>query len=98
MEEVAASSDRRHSGPRRVPLSTLADLVRTVALDVDPRLEVVGVTNTEGGEAYAEVVIRLMDCDGEPCRLTVGIDRLLDRGALALSLGEQLREYLVRAS
>ena len=97
-EELSSSNERRRPGPRRVPLETLTDLVREIALEIDPRLELLGVTNSEGGEGYAELMIRMKDCANDPCRITIGVDRTLDRTALEQSLDKPLRDYLARSS
>ena len=81
-----------------MPLDTLTDLVREFALEIDPRLELIGVTNSEGGEGYAELMMRLKGCAVDPCRVTIGVDRTLDRTAMERSLDKPLRDYLARAS
>ena len=97
-EELSSPHERRRPGPRRVPLDTLGELVREIAADIDPRLDLVGVTNSEGGGGYAELTIRMKDCDCDPCRVTIGVDRTLDRTALERSLDKPLRDYLARAA
>ena len=92
------ASDRRRPGTRRVPLDMLTALVREIAAEIDPRLDVVGVTDAGGGEGYVEMLVRMTECDREPCRVTIGVDRTLDRTALEQSLDKPLRAYLAKAA
>lgn len=96
-EELSSPLERRRPGPRRVPLDTLTGLVREIALEIDPRLDLLAVRG-DGGEGYVELLIQMTACDHEPCRVTIGVDRTLDRTALERSLDKPLRDYLARAA
>ena len=78
---------------------SLAD-VRRIAQDVvtalDANLRVVGVSRSEGGSAYTEVVVLDANCTEEPCRLVIGGDRTKSESAFRASIHQQLREQMDR--
>ena len=58
-------------------LLTLADVQR-IATEVAAREShdlSVAVTRSEGESAYAELIVTLMGCAAEPCRILIGVDR-----------------------
>jgi hypothetical protein len=73
---------------------TVADVKRvaheTVEQDV-PGYEVVGVHVTERDADYTEVIVRVVDCDREPCVVTVGVFRGAAEAALRNELAGKLR-------
>ena len=74
--------------------------VRRIAQDVvtaqDPNLNVVGVSRSEGGSAYIEVVVIDAKCAEEPCRLVIGGDRRKSESASRAAMQQQLQEQLER--
>ena len=90
--------DRRQAGPTKVDarlsLKKLAELARAIAGEIDPGLEVIGVTGGKSGSAYVEILLRLHGCDFEPCRISLGADRTQTRQELEQALRESMRAYL----
>jgi hypothetical protein len=78
----------------KLSVPTVAEISRSVALEHDPNLEVIGVVLTEGAKDRAEVVVRIRGCHPEPCRLMVNVDRQLTRDEFTAQLGAELRSAL----
>jgi hypothetical protein len=70
--------------------------VEAIAQDLDSRLTVLGVVS--GKANYVEILLGIRGCDEEPCRVTVGVDRLasLDdmRAAIRKSTQHHLRHHV----
>ena len=73
---------------------TVADVQRvaheTVQQDA-PGYEVVGVHVTERDGDYTEVIVRVVDCDREPCVVTVGVFRGAAEATLRNELAGKLK-------
>ena len=72
--------------------------VRRIAGDVaskeSPALEVIAATISQGGSAYAELVIALHDCPEDPCRVVIGTDRRREEPELRHAIGLRMRQFL----
>lgn len=76
-----------------VALDVIADISRSVAAEFSPAFTVVGVASTAGGSDQVEVLITIVGCHKEPCRLLIHLNRA-DRSALELELRAKLRDAL----
>ena len=98
IEAERRSQERRHAGPTKVEarlsLKKLAEVARAIAVEIDPGLEVIGVTGGKSGSAYVEILLRLHECDFEPCRISLGADRTQTRQDLEQALRESMRGHL----
>ena len=56
-----------------------------------PDYEVVGVKVNDSDGDYTEVILRVVDCDHQPCVVTVGVFRDADEGALRKAITEKLQ-------
>jgi hypothetical protein len=56
-------------------VETVARVAREVVRQDAPGLEVVGVKLNDRDADYTEVIVRILDCDHEPCVVTVGLFR-----------------------
>lgn len=76
---------------------TLLD-ARRIADDVlskeHPRLELVGVTPSEGGSRYTEVIVRIRGCHAEPCHVIIGVDRDASEAAFRQELDRRVRQHV----
>jgi hypothetical protein len=75
-----------------VTVQKLISLSETIARDVDPRLEVAGVTSADADAARAEVLVTIRGCHRDPCSLLLNLDR---RDVRAVE--HELREKLTAA-
>jgi hypothetical protein len=73
-------------------IDTVTTLSREVAAEYDSRLEIIGVTSTDGESSRVEVFVTLRGCHQEPCVLMVNLSR---QGHEAFE--RDLRETLRRA-
>ena len=65
-----------------------------VARDEAGVLEVTGVTRGAGGSDYAEVLMRVRNCDGPPCRVVVGAFRDASESAVRRQLVDEVRKRI----
>ena len=75
----------------------IADVTR-IATDaagkLSPRLRVIGVTSGARDGDYAEVVIDIVECRREPCRLSLGVFRNTSEMRLHDEISRKLRTRL----
>ena len=79
--DVDAAGQERRRAPRRVvaaravrlSLDAVRRAAETVAQELDARLTVLGIL--KAGSSYVEILLEIQDCDAEPCRWTVRMDR-----------------------
>jgi hypothetical protein len=74
---------------------SLADVTRVANEAVKqgaPGYEVVGVTVNDGHGDYVEVLIRVLDCERQPCMVSVGIFRDVGETALRKEITEKLKQ------
>ncbi len=73
---------------------SVADITRVakeaVAAEL-PGYEVVGVTGHDRDGEYAEVLIRVLDCQQQPCLIEVGIFRDADETGLRREITEKVK-------
>ena len=75
---------------------TLADVQR-IATEVAARESQdlsVAVTRSEGESAYAELIVTLMGCAAEPCRILIGVDRDMTDSQFRVAVRDALRQHL----
>ena len=78
---VGTTDQERRRAPRRVvtaramrlSLDVVKRAAETVAQEVDARLTVLGIL--KAGSSYVEVLLEMHECDAEPCRLAVRVNR-----------------------
>jgi hypothetical protein len=78
----------------RLSIDELTSLMNEIAREVDPTVEVMGILGAQHDTSYVEVLIGISDCDVEPCRIMVGVDRNMSRGALRAALRQPILAYL----
>lgn len=71
-------------------MDEIAAISRSVALEHGRALQVAGVTSTEGGSDRVEILVTLMGCHQDPCRIIVNVSRA-DRVVLESELRAVLR-------
>ena len=54
----------------------------------------VAVTRSEGESAYAELIVSLMGCAAEPCRILIGVDRDMTEPQFRVAVQDGLRQHL----
>jgi len=73
------------------------DDARRIATEVvaaaDSSLRVVGAA-TEGGSNYTEIMISVVNCHAEPCRLSIGVERNMSEAAFREAVGDQVRRHI----
>ena len=74
-------------------LDRVTEISRDVAAGVDRRLNVVGVTATEGGGDRAELFVTISGCHAEPCIHLLNVSRA-EPGALERDVRTQLQHAL----
>lgn len=77
-------------------LLTLADVQR-IATEVATweRADLsVAVTRAEGESAYAELIVTLLGCAVEPCRILIGVDRDMTESQFRVAVHDDLRQHL----
>jgi hypothetical protein len=57
--------------------------------------EVVGVTPVGHDGGYAEVLMSVMECSVEPCRLVVGVERASTADMVRRKVSDALKEHAV---
>jgi len=75
-----------------ISLDRVTEISREVAAGVDQRLQLVGVTSTEGGGDRVELLITMSGCHVEPCMHLLNVSR-----AEADVLEREVREKLQTA-
>jgi hypothetical protein len=55
--------------------------------------EVVGVTPVGHDGGYAEVLLSVMECSAEPCRMVVGVERTATAEVVRQMVTDALREH-----
>ena len=72
--------------------------VRRIATEVveatDSSLRVVGATTSDGGSNYTEIMVSIVNCHAEPCRLSIGVARDVSEAAFREAVVEQLRRHI----
>jgi hypothetical protein len=80
----------------RLSLDAVRRAAETVAQELDARLTVLGIL--KAGSRYVEILLEIQDCDAEPCRWAVRMDRHVRvdgaRSVLQKSIEAQLRRRL----
>lgn len=56
-------------------------------------LRVVGAA-TQGGSNYTEIMVSVVNCHAEPCRLSIGVERDMSEAAFRKAVGDQVRRHL----
>ena len=73
------------------------DDARRIATEVvaatDSSLRVVGAA-TEGGSNYTEIMISVVNCHAEPCRISIGVGRDVSEAAFREAVGDQVRRHI----
>ena len=64
--------------------------IATEVADQTPWLEVLGVVGAAGGSGHVELLISLLDCPVEPCRLLLSLNRAVSPDALRKEIAEKL--------
>jgi hypothetical protein len=77
-------------------LQDLARIVSEAARAENIPVNVIGVTRGEGSVEYAEVILTLLDCDMEPCNVSLGLRRSLSEPALRSEVARKLQHRLSR--
>lgn len=71
---------------------------RRIATEVveatDSSLRVVGAATAAGGSNYTEIILSVVNCHAEPCRLSIGVERDVSEAAFREAVGEQLRRHI----
>jgi hypothetical protein len=79
-----------------MPLS-LED-VRRIADEVirqeNPAMKVVAATTAEGGSDYTEIIVTVLGCHTEPCRLMLGMNRQVSEPVFRRAVAEKFRQHL----
>lgn len=57
-------------------------------------LEVLGVTTSEGGSRYTEVIMRIRGCHAEPCQVVIGVDRDVSESTFREEVVKRVRQHL----
>jgi len=70
----------------------MTTISREVASQIDDRIEVLGITSTEGGTDRVELLVTIAGCHQEPCTVLVNINR-----ADPVRFEHELREKLRHA-
>src|SRR5262245_14964229 len=78
----------------RLSIHELTRMVSQVATEVAPTVEVLGIVGTQNDSSYVEVLLGLRDCDVQPCRIMVGLDRHMSRDDLRAALRQPILAYL----
>jgi hypothetical protein len=76
-----------------INLDRVTEISREVAADVDRRLNVVGVTSTEGGGDRVELLVTMSGCHVEPCMHLLNVSRAAE-GALEREVRAKLTTAL----
>lgn len=79
-----------------VTLKALRRVATEMARQENPDFQVIGVRRSEGGDGYAEVIVMVRDCDHDPCRMVIGVDRTQPEPAIRLQLAEMFRQQAYR--
>jgi hypothetical protein len=72
-------------------VETVVRVAEAVVRHDAPGYEIVGVKLNDRDADYTEVIVRVIDCDREPCVVTVGVFRGAAEAALRKELGDSLR-------
>lgn len=78
----------------RLALQDVTTIAREVVAAEHPALEVIGTLNGGVENSYAEVVLTLLGCHREPCRIVLGVDRNLSPTEARSVLAKQIEEHL----
>jgi hypothetical protein len=57
-------------------ITSLTDISRGVAAEIDPRLRVIGVASTDGDSGRAELFVTIEGCHDDPCVVMVNVTRV----------------------
>lgn len=80
----------------RLSMLEITELTADLAQELDPGLQVLGVTGAGGGCSYVEILIGDRRCAREPCRILIGVDRAVTAVDFVETLRQELRDYLAR--
>jgi hypothetical protein len=78
----------------RLSINELTSMVSEVATEVAPSVEVLGILGAQHDTSYVEVLLGVRECDVEPCRIMVGLDRNMSRDDLRAALRQPILAYL----
>jgi hypothetical protein len=70
--------------------------VENIAKEIDVRLTVVGVVGGKARSNYVEVLLGIEGCEDEPCRVTIGVNRLASPDEIRSAIRKPLEAYLRR--
>ena len=73
-------------------LDEVRKAAETVAQELDARLTVLGVV--KAGSRYVEILLDLEECDAEPCRLAVRVNRYAPVDGLRAVLQKSIEAHL----
>lgn len=74
-------------------LDVISSLTRDVARSLSLEIEVAGVTRGAHDGEYAEVLLTVLGCETESCRLLVGVSRVAPLDDVRRVLAEALRDH-----
>ena len=77
-----------------VNLGELRTIVKEVALEHRLSADVVGVVPSEGDGEYAEVVLSIVGCDAQPCRMSLGVARDASPAQLRAHVAGKLTDHM----
>jgi hypothetical protein len=78
----------------RLSINELEIMVSEVATEVEPTVEVLGILSAQHDTSYVEVLLGIRDCEVEPCRIMIGVDRNMSRSDLRTALRQPILAYL----
>jgi hypothetical protein len=72
--------------------------VRRIADEVirqeNPAMQVLAATTAEGGSDYTEIIVTVLGCHTEPCRLILGLNRQASEPVFRRTVAEKFRQHL----
>ncbi len=79
----------------RISLDAVRRVAETIARELDPRLRLRGMVRTASGN-YVELLFAVEACHTEPCRVTVGVNRMARGEQLRQAIAQSLEAYLLQ--
>ncbi len=76
-----------------IPIARITEISRAIAAKQSPAVEVVAVASNSGGTDRIELLLTIVGCHAEPCRLVLNLDRA-DQADFEASLREKLHTAL----
>jgi|SRR6516164_4755576 len=77
-----------------ITLTDIRRIAEDVAQEHDPPLDVVGVTTRQGSSGSAEVIFGVRECEAEPCRFVISVNRRGSEAECRSAVRTRLREHL----